>query len=269
MISSNALSVFLLHHPLNGIVNKNLCSVQEVIHASEPATDKYKNVCEDLPNLGILTKSSTPGEIQLTFGHAAVGNKSLGEYVVAFSLASYLGSPSFISFNLEIAFANDGEKIRVPITEVLLCAAAGDLARSRKQRDWTSHNAVLLPPLLTKAAILHGESDAGELLKIFARSITEWASDAAPPSEADEASDDDSVVTVEAPEAKKVGKTKQTSAETAAAEAKNPGKAKQAFAETAAAETLASIADNCDDPLAFLQAVEVKSPRVFAAPLSL
>ena len=55
MISSNALSVFLLHYPLNILQNKNLCSVQEVICASEPAADKYKNVCEDFPNLGILT----------------------------------------------------------------------------------------------------------------------------------------------------------------------------------------------------------------------
>ena len=67
-------------------------------------------------------------------------------------------------------------------------------------------------------------------MKIFARSITELASDAAPPIEADEASDDNIVVTVEAPEApeaKKAGKRK-TSAKTPAAEANKPGKAKQA-----------------------------------------
>ena len=99
-------------------------------------------------------------------------------------------------------------------------------------------------------------------MKIFARSITEWASNTAPPSEDDEASDNDSVVTVEAPEAskvKKAGKSK-ASAETPAVEARKPGKAKQASAETAAAETLASFAVNCDGVLAFLQAVAVKSP---------
>ena len=120
-----------------------------------------------------------------------------------------------------------------------------------------------------EAAILHGESDAGELLKIFARSITEWASDVAPPIEADEASDNDSVVTVEAAEAKKPGKTKQASSKTAAAKTKKPGKAKQASAETATTEILASIADNFNDVLAFLQGVTVKSPRVLAAPLSI
>ena len=219
MISSHALSSFLIHHFLNGLRNANRRSIQEAVRASKPATEKYKNVCEGFPNLGILTISSTPGEEQLTFGHANVGNKSLVEYIQAFALAGNLDSPSVISLNLEIAFATEGEKIRLPITDVLLCAAAGDLARSKNQRDCPSLNAVLLPPFLTEFSILHGESDKGELLKIFARSITEWASDVSPPSEADEASDDDSIVTVEAPEApdaKKAGKSK-ASAETPAA----------------------------------------------------
>ena len=78
MIYSHALSAFLLDHPLNGLGNANLRSVQEAIRASVPATDKFKNICNDFPNLAILTKSSTRGEVQLTFGHSTVGNKSLG-----------------------------------------------------------------------------------------------------------------------------------------------------------------------------------------------
>ena len=109
IIYTNALSVSLLHHHLNGLGNENLCSVQEVMRASKQATDKYKNVCEDFPNLGILTKSSTPGEIQLTFGHAAVGSKSPGEPAVAFALAGDLSSPYVISFNIEIAFATNSD----------------------------------------------------------------------------------------------------------------------------------------------------------------
>ena len=194
MISSHALFAFLLHHPLNGLENANLCYLQEAMRASEPATEKYMNVCEDFPNLSILTKSSTPGKVLLTFGHATVGNKSLGESLQAFNLTGDLGSPSVIYFSLDITFATDGEKICLPIAEVLLRAAAGNLARSKNRRDWQSLNAVLLPPFLTEAAILHDESDAGELLQIFARIITEWASDAAPPSESDEASDDNSVI---------------------------------------------------------------------------
>ena len=157
-----------------------------------------------------------------------------------------------ISFNLEIAFSPDEEKIRLPITEGLLRVAAGDPKAPKKQRDWQSLNAVLLPPFLTEAVIIHGESDAGELLKIFAQAITEWASDTAPPSEADEASDDNIIIPVEATEAsenKKPGKPK-ASADTPATEAKKRGKAKQASAETAAAEMLAPFAVNCDDVLA-------------------
>ena len=172
MISSHALSAFLLHHPLNGLGNTNLRSVEEAMRASEPATEKYKNVCEDFPNLGILTKSSTPGEVQLTFGHLTVGNKYLRESIQSFALAGDLGSTSVIPFNLKIAFAPEGEKIRLPITEVLLRAVAGDLARSKKQRYWQSLNAVLLPPFLMEVAILHGKSDAGEILKICAK--REW-----------------------------------------------------------------------------------------------
>ena len=73
---------------------------------------------------------------------------------------------------------------------------------------------------MMEAAILHGELDAGELLKIFARSIMEWASDADSTSKADEANDNNSFVTIEAEEAKA-----------------EPGKAKQASTETATAET--------------------------------
>ena len=244
MISSNALSVFLLHHPHNGLGNENLRSVQEVKRASELAADSYKNVCKDFQNLDILTKSYTLGEIQLMFGNVAVENKSMRESVADFALAGNLGSPSAISFNLKIAFTTNREKIRLPIAEVLLCATSGNLTQSKKQCDWKSRNTVLLPPFLTENAILHSESNAGEILKIFARSIREWASDAAPPSEANKASDANSVVTIEAPEAKKPGKKKQASAEMDAAEAKKPGKANQASTETAAAETLASIADD-------------------------
>ena len=215
--------------------------------ASKPAVEKFKRVCEDFPNLAILTKSATPGEIQLTFGHSAVGNKSLGKSVVAFALVGDLSSPSVISLKIEIAFAADSDKICLPITEVLLCAAAADLAQSKKQRYCTPRNAVLLPPFLTEAAILHGESEAGELLNIFACSIIEWAMDADSTSEADKANDYNSVITIDAEETKV-----------------KPGKANQA-----SANTLVTIADDCDNILAFLQAVSVKYPRVIADPLSL
>ena len=128
MISTYALSVFHLHHHLNGLGIDNLCLVQEVMCASNLATDKSKNVCKTFPNLAILTKSSTPGEIQLIFGHAAVGNKSLGDFVVDVALTGDLRSPSVILYNIKIYFAVDSENIRLLIAEILLPAAANNLA---------------------------------------------------------------------------------------------------------------------------------------------
>ena len=73
-ISNNASYMFLLHHHINGTGNKNLSSIQYVIRASEPAAEKLKKFCKDFPNFAILTKSATPGKIQLTLTHASVGN---------------------------------------------------------------------------------------------------------------------------------------------------------------------------------------------------
>ena len=59
MISTNALSVFIIHHNLNRLGKNNLHSIQDVMCASDPDAKKYKRVCEDFPNLAILTKSAT------------------------------------------------------------------------------------------------------------------------------------------------------------------------------------------------------------------
>ena len=104
------------------------------MRASEPAAKKYKKVCDNFPNLTILTKRSIPGEVQLTFTRETVGNKPLGESVVVFALAGNLDSSSVVSINTEINFASEGNKICLPITEVLLRAAAGNLAHSKNQR---------------------------------------------------------------------------------------------------------------------------------------
>ena len=153
-----------------------------------------------------------------------------------FALAVNLSSPSVISLKIEIAFAADGNKISLTIVEVLLHAAAGDLTRSKKQRDWTLCNTVLLPPFLTEVVILHGKLDAGKLLKIFARFITEWTKDKDTTSEADDANSNDRVFTIDAWKAKA-----------------KPVKAKQA-----STKTFTTITDDCNDILAFLQAVSIK-----------
>ena len=153
-----------------------------------------------------------------------------------------------VSINTDIAFYADGDKICLPIMEVLFCAAACNLARLKKQQDWMPRNAVLLLPFLMEAAILNGKPDTGDLLKIFARSITEWAKEGEDASGEDDNDDDKSKGSIEAKERKTTKK----------------GKAKQATTEM-----LVTITDDCEDVLAFLQAVRVKSPRVTAASLSL
>ena len=90
MLSTNALSVFILHHNQNGICNKNLRSIQDIMCATELSAEKCKKVRNDFPNLAILTNKATPGEVHLTFAHATVGNNSFGESVVAFSLSGLL-----------------------------------------------------------------------------------------------------------------------------------------------------------------------------------
>ena len=60
MLSTNALSIFILHHRQNGICKKNLRSIQDIMCASNTAAKKYKKVCNDFPNFSILTKSATP-----------------------------------------------------------------------------------------------------------------------------------------------------------------------------------------------------------------
>ena len=120
MLSTNALSIFIPHHHHNGICNNNLRSIQSIMRASKPAAEKYKTVCNDFPNLAILAKSATPGKVQLTFARATIGNKSLEESAVAFALVGNLDSPSVVSININIAFTTECDKIRLPITEVLL-----------------------------------------------------------------------------------------------------------------------------------------------------
>ena len=70
-----------------------------------------------------------PGEVQLDFARTSVGNKSLRESVVTFALTVSLNSPSFVLININIVFATDDDKIFLPIPEVLLHAAADNLAR--------------------------------------------------------------------------------------------------------------------------------------------
>ena len=63
MISTNALSIYILQHDQNEISDQNICSIQDAMRSDKPAGSKFKQVCKDLPNLAVLTKSTTPGDV--------------------------------------------------------------------------------------------------------------------------------------------------------------------------------------------------------------
>ena len=134
---------------------------------------KVKRVSTDFPNLAILTKSATPGEIQATYVHVSFGNKSLGETVTAFALSGSLEAPTVVLIDIERALAGDGEKIRLPATEVLLYTATSELSKLKKLWYWTARNSVLLLPFLTDIALIVRETTAETLMKISIKRITE------------------------------------------------------------------------------------------------
>ena len=101
------------------------------------------------------------------YEHASVGNKSLGKTVTTFALTVSLEATTVASIDIERAFYGDGEKICLPTTEVLLRKAAGKIAKLKKLWDWTSRNAVLLPPFLTEIVLTDGGTASEVLLQIF------------------------------------------------------------------------------------------------------
>ena len=130
MISTYALSLLLLKNDQNRVYETNLRLIQELMRSDEPSVAKFKLVYTDLPNLALLTKSATPGEVQVTYAHESIGNKSLGKNVTSFALVELLESLTMVTINSERAFSVAGNKIRLPTTKSLLCAAVGDISKS-------------------------------------------------------------------------------------------------------------------------------------------
>ena len=90
-----------------------------------------------------------------------------------------LESPTVVSINDKRVFDRAYEKICLPVTEVILNSAVDNLLRSKNLWDWASLNAVVLPPLPTKAIALDGKTSVTELLKIFTAKISERGLEAA------------------------------------------------------------------------------------------
>ena len=127
---------------------------------------KFKCVCTDFPNPEVLAKIATHRDIQVTYAHTFIGNKYLGKMVTALILVGYLEAPTAVLIDAEHAFAGYGKKIRIPMTDVLLRAAAANLDKSKKLRYWTSRNAILILPFLTDSVVADRETTAEALLKI-------------------------------------------------------------------------------------------------------
>ena len=141
------------------------------MRSDNQAGSKFNCVSTDLQNLTVLVKRATPGEIHATYAHAVVGNKSLGKTVTSCALAGSLKAPTKVSINIERNFSCGGKNINELMTEVLLRAAARDLAKLKTLRDWTARNAVLPTPLLREIALTNGETTTEVLLKIIANRI--------------------------------------------------------------------------------------------------
>ena len=75
----------------------------------------------------LLTKSATTGDIQVTYMHASIGKKSLGETITALSLMVSLKAPTVVLIDIKHTFAGDVKNICLLTTEVLLRAASGNL----------------------------------------------------------------------------------------------------------------------------------------------
>ena len=72
-----------------------------------------------------------------------------------------------ISFETTHALAIYTYKIRILITKVILCAAAGNLYHSKNQRDWIPLNGDLLTPFLSNVIIMDRNVSTADLLKLF------------------------------------------------------------------------------------------------------
>ena len=167
MISTYALSLFLFKHDQKEVCDRNLYSIQESMRLYKMAAHKFKQVCADFPNLALPTNSVKPGEVQVMYSHASVGNKSFGETVTTFALAVLLEAMTVVTIDADHDFSGATDHIPLPTTKLLLHTAIGNLSNSKKLRNWVTLYAVFLLPLITKGVVFEGEAKTGQLLKTF------------------------------------------------------------------------------------------------------
>ena len=173
MIYTNALSMFILHHNQSGIFNKNIFTIQYIIRTREPTNEKFKCMYKDFPNIVILTKSDMPVEVQMTFTHAPLVTNPLGNlllhfpwqyhstHIHLFQLMPTLPSPipEKISASQSLRYSS------APPPEIL----QGLRIIGTGQYSMTS----LYHHSWQRRRFLTGRASLEDLLKIFARCITE------------------------------------------------------------------------------------------------
>ena len=86
------------------------------MRSDNSAGSKFNRVCTDFPNISVLPKSATPGDIQVMYAHESVGNKFLGKTVTDFTLSESIEVPTVISIDTKSAFVRDCENICLPTT---------------------------------------------------------------------------------------------------------------------------------------------------------
>ena len=139
------------------------------MHSKNLDGAKFKRICTYFTNIEILTNRAMSGKIQVTFGNATIGNKSLRETVTTFNLIERRKSLTVVSIDTKCASARDN--IRLPTTEVLPHASFSDLIHSKNICNWATLSVILLPTLLTEVVIFDGQEYLEDLLKIFAIKI--------------------------------------------------------------------------------------------------
>ena len=135
---TNNLPLFIHKQNQNGVCVRNICLIQESMHSAKPSVSKFKRVCADSPNLTLITKSATPGEVQVIYMHASIGTSPLKKPWPLYSWWDHLNASSVVMINDERAFVGAGNKICLPTTKVLLRAAIGDPSKSEKLHDWVA-----------------------------------------------------------------------------------------------------------------------------------
>ena len=137
----------------------------------------------------------------------------------------------------EHSFASTGKNIRLPIMEVFIHSAVGNLAWYNNLCNWLLINSVLLMPFLAKTVILDRQVSSVKIIKKLETKIPEHGLEV-------------SIKTSHSREDDKLGRKDDTTVN------------KKTDMEAATLKETEAISENCDGILEFFQEFMEKSPKV-------